>query len=505
LDGKIARIAHEISGGAGEVIDAAGCVVSPGFIDNHSHSDNTCVVNKSAANFLEQGVTTEIVGQCGVAVFPFHPLFATKYKIFPDMMPDEFLARIKTMDTLDKFYDYLDSEGNGTNIASYMGHGMIRLMVMGMENRAPAEDEMAQMKDILRAGMKAGARGLSSGLIYPPGVYADTGELIELCKVVSEYGGVYATHLRDEGNGLSEAMHEAIRIGVEADVPVNISHLKCTGKPNFGRAKEALGILEYGNASGVEIYADQYPYTAGCNNLFNLLPPWHLAGSREDILKGLADPTVRAQIREELQMREDSRWQNILVHLEPEEVLFLSDTLSGENGSIYLSAYMAQKGIDDKYEAVFDAIETDPDADGVYFTMSEADVETIVRHPYVCAGTDSLVRPIPGYPGMLPRGFATFPRIIGHYCRDRRLMPLEECIRKLTSLPANKARLHTKGVLKTGLDADITVFDFRAIRDHAWYDKMDAPNEGILYVLVNGKVAVRDGRATGVLAGRAIR
>ncbi len=503
-DGRIARIAPRIDETGTLDIDARGLVVSPGFIDMHSHSDATCLVNKTASNSLEQGVTTEIMGQCGFNPFPFIPQFIEPYRIFGDQLPPQFYDLYLGMDSIKAFFDHIDTTGNGTNVALYMAHGMLRLAAMGEGDGAPSEAQMQTMKTILAKGMSEGARGLSTGLIYTPGIYATTDEIVELCKVVAEYGGTYVSHIRDEGINGPQAMREALEIGRRAGVAVNISHLKASGKRCWGRAGELLGILEHAHAQGMEVSADQYPYTAGSNNLTSLIPPWHATGGTAGILKLLRETQGRAAIKADMMIKEDGRWQNSLETLDPDEIMLLSRRIEPRDGAMWLEEYMQSRGISCKYDAVLDAVIEDPDVNGVYFTMSEADVERIMRHPLVMAGTDGMVPPVPGFP-TLPRASATFPRIIGNYCRDRRLMPLEECIRKLTSLPANKARLFSKGVLKTGLDADITVFNFETIIDKTWFDRPHVPNEGICHVFVNGKHAVKDGKITGALGGKAIR
>lgn len=502
-DGVITRIAHTIDEPAKETILAEGLIVSPGFIDMHSHSDQRCLFNPGAANYLEQGITTEVMGQCGIAIIPFDDSYETEIRTMKAAVPEEKLAAVRAMKNAGDFLDLVDRYGNGTNVALLLAHGAIRRAVMGMDNRKPTDAEMAAMKAIIAQGMREGARGLSTGLIYPPGVYAQTEELIELAREAGAYGGTYVSHMRSEGDDIHNSIREVIHIAREAGVPAHISHIKAANRQNWGRAGEILGLIEHAARNGLEISADQYPYSGGSTSLANLLPPRHAADGKEALFRKLQAPETRGQMRRELLGQEGSGWENFFLFAGPENILISSNTLEDIHHPMFLSEYAATHGID-TVDAMFHVLVRDMETRAVIFMMDEADIETFMRHPYVMGGTDGRVQLIPGMHN-IPRSFATFPRIIGHYCRDKRLMRLEECLRKLTSLPANKARLHTKGVLKQGLDADITIFDFAAIKDNSWFDNHEAPNDGIHYVLVNGRIAVRNGRATGEIAGRGIR
>lgn len=501
--GKIAKIAHSVTDAAARTLDAEGLVVCPGFVDMHSHSDQRCLFNNGAANYLEQGITTEVMGQCGISVIPFDEAYETEIRSVGYGVPEEKLAAIRAMRSAGDFLDLVDRYGNGTNVALLMAHGAIRRSVMGMENRIPTAAEMRAMKDILARGMREGARGMSTGLIYPPGVYSTTEELVELAGVAASYGGMYVSHMRNESDEVDVSVREVMRIGREAKIPVHVSHIKVCNKANWGRSGEILGLLDYANKSGIEMTADQYPYTGGSTNLANLLPPRHAADGKEALRQKLQSPELREVMRRELLGLEGAGWENFFLNAGPENILISSNTLEELRHPAFLAGYARERGMD-AANAMFDILVRDMETRSVIFMLDEADIEAFMRHPYVMGGTDGRVQLKDGMHN-IPRSFATFPRIIGTYCRDRRLMRLEECIRKQTSLPASRARLHGKGALKQGLDADLTIFDYAAIKDNSWFDNHEARNEGIHYVIVNGGIAVENGVATGEIAGRAIR
>jgi len=502
-DGKIAKIAHKINDPAARVIEAAGLVVTPGFIDMHSHSDGTCLFNKTAHNYLQQGVTTEVMGHCGSSLVPYSEVMEEMYASMFEETDPELVGVFRQLTSIKAFFDYIDQNGNGTNVAMFVGHGNLRVAAMGMANRKPTDAEMEHMKQILRQAMIDGARGMSTGLIYPPGVYAETEELIELSKVVAEYGGTYCTHMRNESGRIEHSIREVMRIAREANIAANISHLKVADPTNWGRSGEVLGLLDYANMSGLELSADQYPYPAGSTALVNILPPWNAADGREALIAKINDPHQREIIKQEILNNVNPGWENFFLSCGAANILISTPKVECAKNTIYLDKYAEVMGME-PIDALFDVLSKDIDTSGVYFMMNEYDIEKFMCHPYVMGGTDGMVQTRPGA-GNLPRSFATFPRIIGTYARDRRLMRLEECIRKLTSLPANKARLYSKGVIKPLLDADLVIFDYATIKDNSWFGKVEAANDGIHYVIVNGSIAVEDGKVTGALAGRAIR
>ncbi|WP_010255821.1 N-acyl-D-amino-acid deacylase family protein [Treponema primitia] len=504
-NGIIVEKGKSLSESSQNVIDADGLIIAPGFIDNHTHSDAVCLDNPTAENSLLQGVTTEITGQCGISAFPaIDPDIAEK-TMFTKMVSKETLEKYKGIKTLAQFFDHIDSAGNGTNIAVYTGHNFLRITAMGFDDRDPTESEMAAMKNLLAACMKDGSLGLSSGLIYPPGVFAKTGELVELCKEAAKYGGNYATHIRNEGSDVVESVEEAITIARTAKIPLNISHLKTAGRKNWGKSLKLLEMIDKANAEGIEVWADQYPFKASTTNLAVYIPPKYL----NDGLSGLStylndDKTVKELFQILSVYSKTTGWENDLFYTEPGDIMIFSNIISSGKGAFTLAEYMKQNGITNKVEAVLSVLKKDVYAFGVFFEMSEDDIENIMKHPLVAVGTDGWTI-TSGTSYLPPRAYSAFPRVIEHYVGERKLFTLEECIRKITYFPASKARIKSKGLIAEGMDADITIFDNKRIKANATFEQPRLPNDGIEYVIIGGKVVVRSGKLTGVLAGRSVR
>ena len=408
-DGKIVEIGEVPRSKADEVIDAAGLIVCPGFIDMHSHSDFFLLVNPKAESKIRQGVTTEVIGNCGASIFPILP---RKVEIF--MKRVGVLAKEVTWDwrTFDDYVKKLENRGVAVNVAPLIGHGTIRINVMEFENRAPTKDELDEMKALLEDALKSGAFGMSTGLIYTPGSYAKTEEIIELAKVASKYGGIYASHIRSESKWLLEAVKEAIRIGKEAEIPVEISHLKSAGKKNWGKVKEALKIIEAARDEGIEITCDFYPYTAGSTGLAACLPPWAHEGGLEEMLKRLQDPSVRAKIKEDIEKGLPG-WENLAgtAGWESIVVAYCEKNKQYEGLSI---AEIADRRSVSPFDAAFDLLVEEEGVVGIILHMiSEDDMRYVMKHPLTMVGTDgscyapygSLARGKPH-----PRNYGTFPR-----------------------------------------------------------------------------------------------
>ncbi len=475
-------------------IDGEGLVVAPGFIDAHSHSDLMLIAEPDAKPKVMQGITTEIIGQDGLGEAPIRDDVLEDWRRYLSGLngdPDiEWSWR-----SFGEYLDVLESARPATNVVALVGHGNLRLLTMGMENRAPKPSELDEMRRLLSDSMKEGAFGMSTGLIYPPCVYADAVELTELCKVASEYRGVFVVHMRNEGDRLLESIEEVVTIGREADIPVHISHLKASGEQNWGKVEEALERLGVARSEGVEVTVDQYPYVAGSTFLSSLLPVWVYEGGTDRMLERLRDEATRMKISAEMTRRgrgQDWGWSNVLVTSVKTEK---NRPFEGEN----LEEIAKNRG-QSTLETLFDIIlEEENAATMVSFSMSENDVRTVMRSPLQMVCTDGIVLGKPH-----PRAYGSFPRILGRYVRDG-VLRLEEAVRKMTSLPAQSFGLHDRGLLRPGMRADITIFDPDTILDTATYKDSIRFPKGIEHVVVNGELTVHGGEHTHKRAGSVLR
>ena len=492
-NGRIQSIG-KIDSGADTTIDAEGLAVAPGFIDSHSHSDLMLMAEPEAMPKIMQGITTEVIGQDGLGEAP----------IKDDILEDwrKYLSGLNGDPDIEwswrSFGEYLkalESAGPATNVASLVGHGNLRLLAMGMENRAPTPSELDTMRGLLADSMREGAFGLSTGLIYPPCVYADARELSELCKTASSHGGVFVVHMRNEGDSLLESIDEVVSIGREASIHVHISHFKASGERNWGKVKEALKKLESARSAGVEVTVDQYPYIAGSTFLSSLLPVWTYEGGTDRMLERLRDEATRIKIAEEMTeggRGQDWGWSNVLVTSVKTE---RNRPFEGEN-----LEEIAMKRGQPPLDALFDVIlEEENAATMVSFSMSEEDVRTVMRSPLQMVCTDGIVLGKPH-----PRAYGSFPRVLGRYVREG-VLRLEEAVRKMTSLPAQSFGFHDRGLLRPGMAADITIFNPDTILDTATYrDSIRFP-DGIEHVIVNGKITIHNGEHTKTRAGTVLR
>ncbi|MCL0089087.1 D-aminoacylase [Dehalococcoidia bacterium] len=494
-DGRIKAVGRlDADAPAAEEIDATGLIVAPGFIDVHSHSDFTLLVNPRAESKVRQGVTTEVIGNCGSSAAPVKEerLDLLKEQVDLDSMELEW-----DWLTMAEYLARLRKQGTALNVVPLIGHGTIRAAVMGFDDRAPTATELGSMKGLIEQAMRDGAWGISTGLIYAPSFYADTEELIELSKVAAGYGGVYSSHIRGEGKTLLDAMSEAIRIGRAAGLPVQISHHKAAGSENWGKVVRSLALIDRAREAGFDVTADQYPYIAASNDLSDSLPRWMHVGGKVELLNRLRDPAVRKRLREEMK-KPPGYWENV-------KISYCKTNKDYEGMSIQEVADL--RGID-PYETVFDLLcEEAATVSIVHFAMREEDVRTVMQHPAVMIGSDGSA--LATY-GMLnrgkphPRNYGTFPRVLGKYVRQEKVLPLAEAVRKMTSAPAEKLGLKDRGRIAEGLWADITVFDPQIICDRATYTDPHRYPDGIEYVLVNGTVVIERGEHTGRLAGRVL-
>jgi N-acyl-D-amino-acid deacylase len=502
---KIAKIGDLKSEEAAQTIDISGLVASPGFIDMHSHSDFTLLINPKAESKIRQGITTEVVGNCGFSAAPLNGTIKEEIRKTMPILEESGLEL--DWSTMKGYLDRLEKQGIAVNVVPLVGHGNIRACAMGFDNRAPTETELEEMKKRVAKAMEEGAFGMSTGLIYPPGCYAKTGELIELSKVVANYGGIYASHIRGEGDRLFSSVKEAIKIGEEAKVSVEISHHKAGGRANWGKVKETLKMISDARAKGIDVTCDVYPYTAGSFGLASMLPPWAHEGGSEKLFERLRDPKIREKLRKE--MEEGTReWPSPLKAADWDATVIARSKRHPEFEGKSVEKIARSRGIN-PFEFVFDLlIEESAAVSVVRFAMCEEDVRLVMQHPFSMIGTDSsAVAPygILGQGKPHPRGYGTFPRVLGRYVRKEKTLRLEDAVRKMTSLPARKLGLKDRGLIKEGMHADITIFNPETVLDKATYAEPHQYPEGIEYVLVNGKVTVERKEHTEALAGKALR
>ena len=500
-DGRIAQIRRDLSGPAERVIDAAGLAVTPGFIDIKTHSDFTLPINPKAESKVRQGVTTEIIGHCGFSVAPCLP---GKVQVLADYLSGgaPWLPFRET-----SFPDYLDTfPAVAVNAGMLVGHNTLRLMVLGLEDRAPSAAELDQMCGLLEEGLGAGALGLSTGLFTPPGSFAEPAEIMALCAVVAQHKAAYFTHIRDESNRMLEAVEEAIAVARAYPIHVEIVHLKCSGVDNWGKAAEILDRLDRARREGCDIDCDAYPYTAGANPLKNLLPPWVQVGGNEAMLARLALPEMRARIEAEIADHGLNNWGRI-PSWEAVQVS-ISPKLPQTAGRT-IAALAAERGVD-PIEQLCDHLIADNGATRVLIaSISEDDIRTIVRSPKALVGSDGNCVADYGVVGQgmpHPRFYGTFPRVIGHYVGEERLIPLEQAVHKMTGGSAAALKLRDRGLLKEGWRADIAVFDPADFTDQATYAEPHRyPTGARTTVIVNGVVVVEHAKHTGALPGRVLR
>ena len=471
--GKIAAIGKFDNISAPKVIDAKGLVVAPGFIDVHGHIEGGVFENPTAGNYIYDGVTTVITGNCGGSA-----------------------------DDLKNFFWRLDSMKTSINVASLVGHNTVRRLAMGLSNRLATAEEQKKMEELIGQAMKDGAVGLSTGLIYLPGMYSNTEEVIGLAKAAARYNGIYASHIRNEENGVIDAINEAINIGKNANIPVQISHFKVSGPANWGRSKETLPLIDAARSEGYDVTIDQYPYSASSTNLGIRLPDWALSGGQDSLKKRISDPTMhKSIIKDMLAMQDKYKYKNYSYAY----VAYHSadTTFNGKNISEINKLKGRRSKMKLEAETILDMMETGG-AQMVYHSMNEDDVRHFIKYPFNMIGADGGVvvfgRGMPH-----PRAYGTNARILGKYVRDEKLVSLEEMIRRMTSLAAQKFQLKDRGLLKEGMAADIVVFDINQVTDKATFEHPHQYSAGFHYVLVNGKVVIDSGKHTGMKSGMTLK
>jgi N-acyl-D-aspartate/D-glutamate deacylase len=504
-DGRIAAIGRLAGAAAKQTIDAQGKIVAPGFIDMLGQSELTVLVEPTLPSKIFQGITTEITGEGGSAA----PLNDAIVKA--DKVEYDHLKITPDWRTWREYFTRVEKQGIGINMAHYVGATQVRRMVLGDADKQPTPAELDRMKALVREAMEQGAVGLSTSLQYSPAPYAKTEELIALAAEASRYGGIYASHMRSEAGAVLEALDEAIRIGREAKIPVEIWHVKAAGKRNWGRMKDIVAKIEQARRDGVDITADTYAYPAWFNSFSAFIPPWAHDGGDEKLLERLKDPQARARLRADMLTPDDKGWDNEWQEIPGPEAVLIGAVQNPELASIQgkTLAEVAQLWKMDPIDTVCEILIKDHAFTYVaVFGMSEPDVALAVQQPWVSFNNDSQGTAPTGLLGQEhphPRAYGTFPRVIRKYVREDKLLSLEEAIRKMSSLPAQKMRLADRGVVKAGMWADLVVFDAATVTDKATFAQPNQLSVGMDYVLVNGVPVIAAGKATGARPGKVLR
>ena len=496
--GKIAAVG-DVSGTAAQTIDARGRTVAPGFIDMHSHSDMPLITDGNGQSKIRQGVTTEVIGESG------------------SVAPRKAASATATWTDFNGYFAAIEKNGISPNLLSYIGTGTVRELVIGEDDKKATAKDIEEMQKLVAAAMSQGVFGVSSGLIYPPNAYATVGELGDVAKAAQ--GGLYASHLRYDGGKLRDGIEEAIAIGERGGIPVHVFHIKVTGQKNFGRMKEVIEIVEAARARGVRVTADQYPYVASSTSLTATIPPAAQDGGTDKLIARLKDPRERARIRKEMENTNPSwesryqsagTWQNV-------QLAAIGRTRGAADAGVSPNrkyegmrvAEAAKQAGKDPFDFVFDLLIEERGSIGcVYFIIDEGDLALALKQPWVAIGSDgsalSVEGPLrAGVPH--PRSFGTFPRVLGRYVRELKVIPLEEAIRKMTSLPASILGLTDRGTIKDGQWADLVIFDPATVADKATFEDPFQYPAGIDTVLVNGKVVLDEGKHTNARPGKVLK
>jgi N-acyl-D-amino-acid deacylase len=501
-DERIAAIGDLSREPTGTLLNASGLTLAPGFIDMHSHSDWRLWSNRRAESKIRQGVTTEVVGNCGFSPAPVSAGHVDELRGFALYLP-------KGMDfswrSVGEYLQRFDSEGTALNVVQLIGHGTLRIAAMGFARRPPSATEMTTMQRLLADGIEEGAWGLSTGLIYAPGSYADTEEIVRLGTVAGRHRGFYASHIRNEGVRLLDAVAEAIRVGREGELPVQISHVKASGRPSWGKVSGALEMIDAARGDGLDVLADVYPYTASSTTMRTLLPDWALEGGVDAMVRRLGDAAERARICRAVEapddgpgVRERVGWENIVV---------ASCRARRDAEGRRLAEIAATRSVD-PIDAMLDLLVDDGGKTTVVmFQMADDDVRRALAHPAVMIGSDGHALAPTGELGggsPHPRSYGTFPRVLGHYAREQRVLSLPLAIHKMTAMPARRLGLRDRGIVRVGARADLTVFDARRVIDRATFEDPHRYPAGIEHVLVNGRFVIKYGEHTGSLPGRVL-
>jgi N-acyl-D-amino-acid deacylase len=502
-DGKIAAIGNLTVAPRKRTIDAAGKVVAPGFIDMLGQSEMTILVEPRLPSKIYQGITTEITGE-GSSIAPLNDAI-----VQTDRAGYDHYHITADWRTFRQYFARLEKQGIGINLASYVGATQVRRMVLGDDDKQPTPEQLEQMKGLVREAMKDGASGVSTSLEYAPAPYAKTDELIALAAEGGKFGGIYSTHMRNESDSIIPAIDEALRIGREAHVPVEIWHIKVAGKQNWGRMPEVVAKINAARASGADVTADTYAYTAWFNDFSAFVPPWAHDGGAAKLVERLKDPAARARIRKDM-LTPSGDWDNEWQEIPGPEAIMIGVVqnpkmlpLQGKRLS-----EIAKLWGKDPIDTLLDFLIDDPYAGVAVFGMSQPDVTLALQQPWVAIDNDSSGTSPDGILGEEhphPRAYGTFPRILRKYVREDKALTLEDAIRKCSALPAQRLRLTDRGVLKAGMWADAVIFDPATVRDVATFDNPNQLSQGMDYVLVNGVPVIDNGKMTGELPGKVLR
>lgn len=472
-NGKVTAIG-KLEGNATQIIDATGLIVAPGFIDVHAHIEGGELTTPTADNFIHDGVTSVITGNCGGS----------------------------NVD-IAAYFKRLDSVKTSINVATLIGHNTVRRATMGDLQRDPTPEEQTRMEALVQKAMQEGAVGFSTGLIYVPGTYAKTPEVVNLAKVAARFNGVYASHIRDEGDKVNDAVNEAINIGREAKIPVEISHFKVTYKPNWGRSVETIGLVEKARLEGLDVTIDQYPYIASSTTLDTTVPTWVFAGGRDSMKTRINDPAMRMRVKKEMvaNLRE-KKLKNysyaLVARYTPDS------TFNGKNISEINKLKGRKAKPMDEAETILEMVGATNRTQMVFFSMDEKDLVRILQYPFNMIASDAGIAKFgSGMPH--PRAYGTNARVLGRYVNELKAIRLEEAIRRMSSLPAQKFNLRDRGMIREGMAADVVIFNEKEVGDVATYSNPHAYSKGFVYVLVNGAVVVDKGKHTGVRSGNVLR
>jgi N-acyl-D-amino-acid deacylase len=498
--GRIAEVGDLAAARGAETFDATGRAVAPGFIDVHTHTDAVGTLDARAPDValagIRQGVTTEVCGNCGFTLYPTLP---ERHELSARHTAALFGHDVPVHETLLSYREWAESLPLVANLAPLVGHGSLRAGVMGFDARPPTTDELAAMERLAEDAFEAGAFGLSSGLIYPPGIFAETSELVALAGVAARRGRLYTTHMRDESDHVDAAIEEAVSIGRASGAPVQISHHKVAGPLNWGRSEQTLAQIEAAREAGLDVMCDVYPYTAGSTSLSAVLPPWAHEGGTEAMLERLASPDQRRRLAEDIASGLDG-WQDFVRPVGWESIVISNARHHRQLEGLSIAA-IADKQQRPPLDTAFDLLIAERGAVlMVIHMMDDADVSRILAAPFTMIGSDGV--PVPGKPH--PRLAGTFARLLGRYVREQRLLGLAEAVHRMTGMPARRFRLGDRGELARGRVADLVVFDPAQIVDRSTYEDPLQPPVGVEMVVVDGRVVVRDGADSGVRAGRVL-
>ncbi len=500
---RIAAVGPKLAGEATRTIDASGLLVAPGFIDIHSHSDFFYLDCPVAESKVRQGVTTEVVGMCSFSPAPVHP----ERRALVEGKAAALGSRLRVEWTgFGEYLERLGAAGLSINVVHFVGHGALRLATVGPDNRPPSAAELQAMERLLSEALDAGAFGFSTGLVYAPSVYARTDELIALTRSMATRGGLYFSHIRGEAATLEEAILEAIRIGEEGGVPVQIAHIKAAGRENWSKMDRALRLIDEARARAVDVTADVYPYVAGSTVMVNLLPPWVHDGGTPKLLERISDPGTRRRMMDECSIPND-RWKTASGSVGWDEVMIA--TCSRRELEGLTLAGLARRQGRQGAEAMLDFLREENGAVSmVVFSQAEENVVKALAHPHVMIGSDSIgltagSGPHPGKPH--PRMYGTFPRVLGIYVREKKLLSWETAVAKMTGMPAAKLGLRNRGLIRPGYFADLAIFDPATVKDEATFQDPHRHPTGIPYVIVNGRLVVDQGQMRALPAGRVLK